>query len=90
MILYPNGIEAKVHDRVAIAHGACRAVGHAVIDTPEQQRSWGLEEETGLMLESLQYGLVFQPTDTLVADEIEFVSRASDESADEELAESDS
>jgi len=70
--------EAQLHDRVEIAHGTCAAVVYAVIDSAEQQRSWGLKGETGLMLESPEYGLVFEPTDTLVADEIEFVSRALD------------
>ena len=74
MIRYPDGTESQVWDRVRIDHGSSFAVVHAVIDTEDQQRSWGLDEP-GLMLEAPSYGMVFWPVHSLVADEIEYVSR---------------
>jgi len=76
MIRYPDGTEAQVRDRVRIDHGARMAFVHAVIETDDQRRSWGLDEP-GLMLDGPDYGLVFWPVHSLVTDEIEYVSRES-------------
>ena len=76
MIHYPDGTEAQIRDRVCIDHGSSFAVVHAVIDSEDQQRAWGLDEP-GLMLDAQSSGMVFWPIHSLVTDEIEFVARNS-------------
>jgi hypothetical protein len=74
MIKYPDGTEARVGDKVSLAHGTDSGVVTHVIDSVAQAASWNLGE-TGLMIDSAKTGLTFFPSDSLVDDEIGFISR---------------
>jgi hypothetical protein len=71
---YPDGTQARVGDSVLLDHGNNPGVVYDVIDTAERRQHWGVEE-SGLMIESPTYGLLFTSVDGLVDDEIAFVSR---------------
>ena len=74
MIQYPDGTDAMALDRVRTDHGQTIAVVEEVIETADEMRRWGLDEP-GLMIDHPQYRLMFWPVDSVVANEIEFVSR---------------
>lgn len=74
MICYPDGTEARIGDIVRLAHDTDSGVVREVFSSIEQARAWNLTE-TGLMIDSEQTGLTFYPVDSLVDDEIRFISR---------------
>jgi len=73
MLKYTDGTEARVGDRVRLAHDTDSGVVSAVIDSVELADSWNLDE-TGLMIDCGATGLTFYPARFLDED-IRFVSR---------------
>jgi hypothetical protein len=71
---YPDGTQVHVGDSVLLNHGNNPGVVFDVIDTPHRISEWGVEVP-GLMIESPVYGLVFWHAESLIEDEIAFVSR---------------
>ena len=69
---YPNTrIRPQIGDRVAFCDDPDHLVVEDVIDTPERQANWGLDE-FGIMLKGGAYGLIFE---RLPGTEVKFISR---------------
>jgi len=75
MIAYPDGTEARVGDTVALAHGAHTGRVTHIIESAAEVAAWNIDEP-GLMIDTSYGGAVFYPKDSLIDDEIVFVSRA--------------
>lgn len=75
MIQYLDGSAIVVGDSVLIENGRTEATVVQVVATAEQQREWGVEFP-GVMLESAPFGLLYLPTEFLVEEPLQFVSRA--------------
>ena len=73
MIIYADGTIAQIGDHVDF-DGIVAVVEH-VIDTVEEQESWGVSDR-GLMFNTKEMGWVFEPVDTSCWDSIIFLSRA--------------
>lgn len=57
---YKSGEIAELFDRVVIEKGTKPGIVHAIVETPEDMKQWGVEEQ-GLLLESKPFGIVFWP-----------------------------
>jgi hypothetical protein len=72
MITYADGTEPRVGDRVD--DDGDLAVVEFVIDTASERAAWGVTE-SGLMLRSERYGLVFEPIGSCAWDAVVFLGR---------------
>ena len=57
---YKSGEMVKLFDRVVIENGKKPGIVHAIIETENDMKQWGVKEK-GLMLESKPFGMVFWP-----------------------------
>jgi hypothetical protein len=73
MIVYADGTEARVGDR--IDYDGEPSVVEAVLDSAEQCADWGLTER-GLMFKNATFGLVFEPVTSSTWDAVVFLDRA--------------
>jgi hypothetical protein len=71
---YPDGTTVRIGDSVFLNHGDVPGVVFDVIETAERRGNWNVDE-SGLMIESPVYGLVFLRLSSLVDDEVALVSR---------------
>lgn len=57
---YQSGKFVELGDRVVIENGKKPGIVHAIIETQQHMKQWGVTE-AGLLLESKPFGLVFWP-----------------------------
>lgn len=57
---YKSGGIIELFDRVVIENGKKPGIVHAIVETEENMKQWGVEEP-GLLLESKPFGIVFWP-----------------------------
>lgn len=74
MIQYFNGMEARVGDKVSLAHRAHTGVVIHVLENAVEYQAWSLDGP-GLMIDTSYAGLVFYARDGLSCDEIELLAR---------------
>ncbi|MEC4749044.1 hypothetical protein [Methylomicrobium sp. Wu6] len=71
---YLTGEHVEVGDSVLIEKGKTEGIVFAIVDTPEKMNQWGADE-TGLLIESKPFGLVFWPHSE-IEDPVIFCNRA--------------
>ena len=74
MISYADGTNMKMGDSVLIEHGRTPGTIFELISSAEEMRQWNVEE-SGVMIKSAPFGLVFFPVSLLDDDRVIFVSR---------------
>ncbi|MCF6317959.1 MAG: hypothetical protein L3J83_01590 [Proteobacteria bacterium] len=57
---YKSGKSVNLYDRVVIENGKTPGIVHAIIETADDMKQWGVNE-AGLMLESKPFGMLFWP-----------------------------
>ena len=57
---YKSGEIIELFDRVVIEKGQKPGIVHAIIESEEDMKHWGVQEH-GLLLESKPFGIVFWP-----------------------------
>jgi|GEM_PF-3077039 len=57
---YKSGEIVELFDRVVIENGKKPGIVHAIVETHEEMKQWGVEE-AGILLESKPFGIVFWP-----------------------------
>lgn len=73
MVLDSRGNEIKVGDTVTIEKGKTSGVVTHVLEGPFDLKSWGVEE-SGIMIESKHFGLLFLPVSSFVDDDVQIIS----------------
>ncbi len=59
-MMYQSGQYVELGDRVVVENGKTPGIVHAIVGTEDQMKQWGVDE-TGLLLESKPFGLLFWP-----------------------------
>jgi hypothetical protein len=73
-IIYGDGNEARIGDRITFEHGASSGEVEDLIDSESKRQEWGVAEN-GIMIKAEAFGLVFCPESTILDNGISLVSR---------------